>query len=238
MPPRGGGTLPLALAVAIVVLLLVALGANSPRPPLVEVLPRPTPTATLEPALPLPTMDILPSQSPLFPMPDQEPLVLPDWADDVVRILAAAAILALIAAFLHRLSGELIRTERRHAAEPTGNEADIPEIDDEELAETLEEAAEELRRGLAVDGAVIECWRRLERVAVSSGIIRRPSQTSREFTVDVLSHAAVDAPALEALAELYRQAMFSTHELTDADRDRAIAALEALSEQLSGRGRP
>ena len=237
MPPRRGGSLLLVVAVALVVLLLVALGAASPRPAAVEIIPRPLPTATPSPA-PLPTFDVLSSQSPLLPMPEAEPLVLPEWADDVVRILAVAAVLALVGAFLYRLSRELIRTERRHAAPPTGAAAEIPEIDDEELAETLQETVAELRQGIPVEGAVIECWRRLEQVAVSSGIFRRPAQTAQEFTVEVLSHAVVDAAALDELAELYRQAMFSTHELTDADRDRAIAALEALSAQLTGRARP
>lgn len=237
-PPRRGGTLPLVIAVALIVLILVTLGATSPRPPLVEVLPRPTPTATLGPEVPLPSLNPLPSQSPVYPMPDVEPLVLPGWADDVVRILAAVALLALIGTFLYRLSGELIRTERRHAAEPTGAESEIPEIDDEELVEALDETVAELRLGMAVDGAVIACWRRLEQAAVSSGIFRKPAQTSQEFTVEVLSRAVVDAAALEELAELYRQAMFSTHELTDAHRDRAVSALEALSAQLSGRAAP
>lgn len=220
------------------VLALVTLGATSPRPALVEVVPRPTPTATLGPQVPLPSLNPLPSQSPPFPLQDVEPLVLPGWADDVVRILGAVALLALFGTFLHRLSGELIRTERRTAAQPTGAWAEIPEIDDEEFAEALDETAEELRLGLAVDGAIIACWRRLEQVAVSSGIFRKPAQTSQEFTVEVLGRAVVDAAALEELAELYRQAMFSTHQLTDAHRERALAALEALSEQLSGKGAP
>ncbi|MEO7587251.1 MAG: DUF4129 domain-containing protein, partial [Arachnia sp.] len=56
-----------------------------------------------------------------------------------------------------------------------------------------------------------------------------------EFTVAVLGHAVVDAAALDDLAELYRQALFSTHHLTDAHRDRALAALESLSAQLTRR---
>lgn len=238
-PPRHrAGAVLAAAAAALGLLALMALGAASPRPSAVEILPRPAPTLSPEPAPSLPDLHVLPSASPLFPAPDVEPLVLPEWADDVVRLLVAAAILALVGAFLYRLRAELIRTERRHAADPAGNAAEIPEIDDEELAETLEETVAELRRGIAVQGAVIECWRRLEHVAVSSGVFRRPAQTSEEFTVEVISHAAVDPTALGDLAELYRQAMFSTHELTDADRDRAIAALETLSAQLTGRAAP
>ncbi|MHA6523913.1 DUF4129 domain-containing protein [Tessaracoccus sp. G1721] len=228
---RPGRTLLLAVAGALVVLVLVALGAVSPRPAAVEIIPRPAPTATPPPASP-PPFTLGPPPSPLFPMPDGEPLVLPEWADDVVQLLAAAAVLALIVAFLVRLNAELVRTDRRHAADPTGREAEIPEIDDEELAEALTETVESLRQGVPVSGAIVECWRRLERVAASSGIWRKPTQTSHEFTAEVLGHAVVDADAISELAELYRQAMFSTHRLTDAHRDRAIAALDAVTAQL------
>lgn len=213
------------------VLLLVALGAASPRPAAVEVIPHPLPTDTPPPDSP-PPFSAAPSLEPLFPMPDAAPLALPEWSGDVVQILAAAAILALVAYFFYRLSWAMIRTQRRHAAEPAGVESEIPEIDDEEVAEALTETVESLRQGVPVHGAIVECWRRLERVAASSGIFRKPTQTSHEFTAEVLGHAVVDADAITELAELYRQAMFSTHQLTDADRDRAIAALEALSAQL------
>ncbi len=232
---RRGATL---LAVAVALLVLVALGAASPRPAVVvEIIPRPLPTASVAPES-LPSINPLPTQSPMFPLPEGEPLRLPDWADDVVRILVAAAVLGLIALFLYRLAGELVLTERRQAGEPGDGGAEIPEIDDEELAEAVQATVESLRRGIAVDGAIIACWRRLERVAASSGIARKPAQTSHEFTVEVLGHAVVDAAALEDLAELYRQAMFSTHQLTDAHRDRAIADLEALSAQLDRRTQP
>ena len=231
---RRGATL---LAVAVALLVLVALGAASPRPAVVEIIPRPLPTASVAPES-LPSINPLPTQSPIFPLPEGEPLRLPDWADDVVRILVTAAVVGLIALFLYRLAGELVLTERRQAGEPGDGGADIPEIDDEELAEAVEATVESLRRGIAVDGAIIACWRRLERVAASSGIPRKPAQTSHEFTVEVLGHAVVDAAALEDLAELYRQAMFSTYQLTDAHRHRAIADLEALSAQLDRRTQP
>ncbi len=173
---------------------------------------------------------------PVFPIPEQEPVTFPEWADYVVRIVVAVAVLAvltLIVLFLVRLAKAVVRADRRRAVGPSGNAADIPEIDDEELEETVAATVASLRRGIPVDGAVIECWRRLERVAADSGIVRSPTQTSQEFTVEVLGHAVVDAGALQDLAELYRQALFSTHQLTDVHRDRAITALEALNSQLT-----
>lgn len=230
-PSRRGGTLLLVPAVAVVVLLLVTLGATSPRPALFEIIPRPVSTAPLEPASE-PPVTAAASPSPMLPVPDQEPWRIPEWVGEVVKILAGAVVIALVVIFLVRLAGAMVRTDRRRAAGPSGNEAEIPEIDDDELAETVAATVASLRQGIPVEGAVIECWRRLERLAADAGILRRPTQTSQEFTVGVLGHAVVDATALQDLAELYRQALFSTHHLTNADRERAIAALEALSSQL------
>ncbi|MDO5735788.1 MAG: DUF4129 domain-containing protein [Propionibacteriaceae bacterium] len=229
---RRRGSLLLVPILASVVLILVVLGATSPRPALVEMIPVPAPALTAEPESQS-SLTAAPSQSPMLPVPEQEPLTIPDWVDDVVRILVAVAVFALVAVFLLRLSRALDRTNRRRAAGPSGNQVDIPAIDDEELEATVAATVASLRQGIPVDGAVIECWRRLERLAAASGIVRRPTQTSQEFTVGVLGHAVVDPAALEDLAELYRQALFSTHQLTDVHRGRAIDALEALSAQLT-----
>ncbi len=220
--------------VTLVLLLLVTLGATSPRPALVEVIPRPAPTESLEPA---PQESANPSPT-LFPIPEQEPITFPEWTDYAARIVvvvAVLAVLALVVLFLFRVANAVVRSDRRRAVGPSGNAADVLEIDDEELEETVVATVASLRRGIPVDGAVIECWRRLERVAADSGIVRRSTQTSQEFTVEVLGHAVVDASALQDLAELYRQALFSSHQLTDVHRDRAITALEALIAQLTRR---
>lgn len=221
----------LAAAVAVIVVFVTALAAASPRPALMESLPRPRITASA-PAQPMPTL-IAPSASPL-PVPDQEPLELPDWIDDVLVVLLVAGAVVVLVWFLLRLVAAS-RSPAHRAAIPAGGHAvDVAAFDDEELAEAVRTAVSSLRRGIDVDDAIIECWRRLEEVAAGSGIERRPEQTSQEFTADVLTGGSIDEEALRSLAGLYRVAMFSTHRLTDDDRERAIAALERLSEQLRG----
>jgi len=48
----------------------------------------------------------------------------------------------------------------------------------------------------------------------------------------VLAHFLVDASTIESLAALYREARFSVHEMGEADRERAVAALERLLADL------
>ena len=48
----------------------------------------------------------------------------------------------------------------------------------------------------------------------------------------MLAHYAVDAGSVRALAALYREARFSEHQLTESERDRALAALEQILSNL------
>ncbi len=80
--------------------------------------------------------------------------------------------------------------------------------------------------------AIVECWLRLEALVADAGLDRQPADTSTEFTMRILSRYAVDAAAIAGLADLYREARFSTHEMDESDRTAAIVALDALHESL------
>lgn len=218
---------------AVAVLLLTLLLASIPRPSMVEIIEGPPVPVATETAYITETLEPIPEEQP-FELPDGEPLDLPDWLPDLLRLLATGAVLLLIALFLHRLWQARVRAQRATAVKPSGEWVEIIDLDEEELVETITEAVQHLRRGIPVEGAVIECWRRLEGLAADTGIRRLAAQTSHEFTAQVLGRAAVDPDAINELADLYRQAMFSTHSLTDDDRERAIRCLESLSGQLKG----
>lgn len=211
------------------VLVLLTLGSMNSWGPLVEIVPR-----TVEPVEPEFTVEPPPtSMPPLFP--DEEPprssWELPSWVAELLRALAIATALGLLIWFVSLVLRALRGRRLVRAAAATGA-AVAMELDEEEIAESLTTTLERLRAGVAVDDAIVQCWRRLETVAELSGISRLPTQTSQEFTVSILTHAVVDPAALEELASLYRQALFSTHILTDAHRDRAVASLEQLIAQL------
>lgn len=222
----------LALVVATAAVLIVAfLLASAPRPPLVEVLPAPVIEVTMGPAPESPAASAQAQELDL-PPPDGDPIPWPKWLPTLLRALVFGAMLLAVAWFLRRLWQARIRERLATAGAPSGEGVEVVDLAEDQFAETLVDAAAHLRRGIPVEGAVIECWRRLEILAAETGIRRRPAQTSQEFTVEVLSRSSADPAALSGLAELYRQAMFSTHALGDDDRERAIASLEALAGQL------
>ena len=84
-----------------------------------------------------------------------------------------------------------------------------------------------LSAGTPAEG-VIAAWVHLEATLHEAGVPLAPSRTSTEVALDVLRRFAVDPVTLRTLADLYREARWSRHELTEDDRVRAGEAYRAL----------
>lgn len=127
-----------------------------------------------------------------------------------------------------------VNRRRRHAAPPeSAREApDRALLTDRRAAHQ----ARMLRKGSPRE-AIIATWLDLERLVAAAGVPRRPSETSSELVVRVLDDREVPAAALTDLAALFREARFSTHELTEALRERAAGDLDAVHAALGARGR-
>lgn len=89
-----------------------------------------------------------------------------------------------------------------------------------------------LRRGTPRN-AIVDCWLRLERAVVSAGVAHHPADTSAELTMRVLTTLPVDHGAIQRLAELYREARFSEHPISEEARSAAIDALDEIHEGLA-----
>ena len=83
-----------------------------------------------------------------------------------------------------------------------------------------------------VRNGIVACWVLLEKTASEVGVTRRPAETSTEFVVRFLHTLDVDPRPVAALAALYQEARFSTHELPDDARTRAEQALRAIDAEL------
>ncbi|MGH9135731.1 MAG: DUF4129 domain-containing protein [Acidimicrobiales bacterium] len=82
--------------------------------------------------------------------------------------------------------------------------------------------------------AIIAAYARLLEVLEDAGGGRRPEEAPHEHLHRVLSPLGVHPAPVHRLAELFVMAKFTTHDLTEADRSAAIAALEvALADALT-----
>ena len=102
------------------------------------------------------------------------------------------------------------------------------------VAAVREDAAahDALLAGGSPRNAIVAAWHRFELQAERAGVRREPWETSSEFTLRILDLAGADSAAVTRLGELYREARFSEHELGEAERAGALAALVAIRESL------
>lgn len=112
---------------------------------------------------------------------------------------------------------------------------DAPDLDLEALALAVSSDAshrlDALSSGTPAHG-IIAAWSHLEATLHEAGVPLTPSRTSTEVSLDVLRRFSVDPPTLRTLADLYREARWSRHPLTEDDRGRAAAAYGALDAAL------
>lgn len=164
-----------------------------------------------------------------------EPFQLPPWVVQLLIAIIVAVIALIVVRFLFMVASSI--ESRRNEVAVDAEPAVSVEIDleVEEVQESLEQVLVDLRSGLDVHGAVIECWRRLADLAAESGVPRRASQTAEEYTLAILGSLPVDPGDLRTLAGLYKSAMFSGRDPRPADRDLAIGCFERLSASLAVR---
>jgi hypothetical protein len=133
----------------------------------------------------------------------------------VVLALAAAGIAAYVVASRRRRAPDAVE---EHAAE--------------QVADTLEDTLDDLRAEPDPRRAVIAAFARLERALTSSGLPRAPAETAEEYVARVLGRLDVDRQPVRALTDLFETAKFSQHEVDEAMREAAIAALVRIRDDL------
>jgi hypothetical protein len=168
------------------------------------------------------------------------PWELPDWLGALVEAAFVAGF-ALVALLLVRLLVrkviEVVTAVRLPEPLPQDAVGHERVVSAERLARSVDESLATVATGTP-SNAIVACWLALERTAAAAGVGRRASETPSEYTVRVLAAADVSQPLLERLAELYREARFSRHDLTESARTEAREALVVLRDQLATSERP
>ena len=162
---------------------------------------------------------------------DTETVVDLRWLGELLGWVMVVAVLVgagLLARHLWR--------HRWHPPEP-------PESADFEVLPDLHRVAAALARDSAAqleavaDGSprdgIQRCWLRVEESVAEAGVRREPWETTAELTVRVLKLLDLDPRAIGRLADLYREARFSRHELGEPERTAARSALHRLHSDLA-----
>lgn len=217
----------MVLGLASVVLVVLASAGGSVRPVSETTIvrtPAPVPARTVTPSVTAPTPGKPPGPETVTPFE------LPGWLSVLWQAVVYVAV-ALLAAYLARALYRMLRQVELPVPDEDQAE-DWERLKTDRLAEAVDAGLDTVGAGSATD-AVIRCWVALEDAAASVGVARAAAETPAEFTVRVLGVGGISAPQLDRLAELYREARYSSHGSTEAARDQARAALTLLRDELA-----
>jgi hypothetical protein len=158
-------------------------------------------------------------------------LHVPGWLLSAIGQLLLAGLVVLVIVLVIRLVPGF-RIPDRRPDEPalplTGSDGGRL---GKQATRTVQQALAGLRRGDR-EQAIINCWLRLQELVSSVGYRPAESQTSSELVASWQRVLPVSRTALEELAELYREARFSSHRMSAESLHRATAALNRLHAEL------
>lgn len=160
--------------------------------------------------------------------PVQEPVQGAALAKVLAAVVCIGALVALIAThglWTRRWPRLRIRLRSRETFSP------LPDIAETDLAIDIAAARAALSTGRP-RSAIVACWMQLESDIAAVGWPRADAETSAEYVQRVVAEVSVDRGSISELAELYREARFSDHELRDVDRTRAFEALSRVEAGL------
>lgn len=149
----------------------------------------------------------------------------------VLLVVAAAVVLAVVASL--RLE---FRRRQRYALGRRPQPIDPVPEDEVDPGDDLEALLDHQLTNLGAGtprNAIVATWIRLEDFAAGHGVPRNPAETPAEFVSRALEAYGGGGPALERLAELYREARFSIHPQDEAQRDEARRCLEELTRRAT-----
>ena len=162
----------------------------------------------------------------------------PFWVNVLVTVLLLG-LLAFVVLGTLWLVVAAIRSvvARRESDERTALGFDAlsePERVGEAVVADAEEQEAVLRAG-DPRNAIVATWHRFEVQGERAGVPRRASETSSEYALRILDLADADTTPVTRLAELYREARFSDHAITEQHRTEALGALAAIRSSLGVR---
>jgi len=153
----------------------------------------------------------------------------------VLELLTLAVVLFLLGRLLRRLRQVWVARSRRRR--PPLEEVDFEVLGSASRVSDAMEQDATGQRTLLEQGqprnAIVGCWHRFEEQATLGGVVRRPWQTTGEYVLGALDLVGADRGAVSRLADLYREARFSDHPMTEGHRQAALEALDTIHHSLT-----
>ena len=120
------------------------------------------------------------------------------------------------------------------ASRTTAQPDKVPRGQAEEVSAALDESLADLRAEPDPRRAIIAAYAHMERVLAAAGLPRRPAEAPFEYLERALVDLDATAASARCLTDLFRIAKFSDHPVDAQAKEDAIAALEAVRDELRG----
>lgn len=175
-----------------------------------------------------------PPGTPAAPSPDAKPPDPTGAGDVTVRYLIVATVVLMVILTI----GFIVQVSRRQAPVPLQRVHPFEPAQRRVGSETLVRAAE---LGLREIGdasrdpraAIIACYAAMERgLAAAPGAVPLDSDTPSEVLARAVDHHAVSTDSATELVQLFTEARFSPHVMTEMHRDNAVVALRQVLADL------
>jgi hypothetical protein len=140
---------------------------------------------------------------------------------DLLYALIAVALIAAIVACV-------VLLRRRAASQSWAAFDELPDDDQEQLAQAVESGRTALREVDDARAAIIACYLAMEGSLAEAGAERGAAETPDELLARATVRGLVRGPAAERLTALFYEARFSTHPLPGSAKDDARQALDEL----------
>ena len=124
----------------------------------------------------------------------------------------------------------------RARSQPKPEPLAVPDDVRTELSAAVSDAIDDLEREPDARRAVIAAYARMEGVLARRGHGRKPAETPFEYLSRILLSLRVRGGAVRELTELFERAKFSTHEIDDGMKARAISSLVSVRDDLRPAG--
>jgi hypothetical protein len=142
-------------------------------------------------------------------------------------LLGIAALVALIVVVVRWLRA-------RQSSDAEGIDGGVVDGGDEEaLAEAVNAGQQALADDRDARAAIIACYAAMEASLAESGVSRMKADTPAELLERAVEAGLVPEEAARGLTDLFREARYSTHPMSEHQRDRAAAALDAIAAHLA-----
>ncbi|MBI5000663.1 MAG: DUF4129 domain-containing protein [Euryarchaeota archaeon] len=149
-----------------------------------------------------------------------------DWRTVTDNLLVVASIIVLAVAAV-AIAWFALRREK--AGEDLGEIV----ISRDEAAAIITGAIKEIEEGAGLRAAVLRCYSSMVKLFDDKGVRLRPQMTPREFEGAVRNGLKLQEESLTALTRLFEEARYSTHEITEDDRGRALECLDSVRRALA-----